>query len=210
MRLPIFFCIAVFLSTAPAAEPVKTKPTPAPTGEAPEEVAHTYIRGMADLSLHVVADTMHPTALDGFKSILVKVADAITAAPADRKPPERVVSALFGDDGLAGMKTREPRDVFVRFMSNLTTFVPQIREMTAGSEYQVLGHVEEGDLAHVVFRATLRRGSAEMTKMEVLSLKRDGEKWKVLLTDDIADLVSGLGRQLAAGPPITPQPEKPK
>jgi hypothetical protein len=204
----LFLFLCLFLLVGLAAEPLK-KP-PQVISEKPEEVAHTYIRGMADLSLNVVADSMHPSALDAFQEILIKIADAIAAAPADRKPPERVVSALFGEEGIAAVKTREPRDGFVRFMSNLTTFVPQIREMTAGSEYQVLGHVEEGDLAHVVFRATLRRGETEMTKMEVLSLKRDGDTWKVLLTDDLADLVTGLGRQLVSPKPApTPTPKAP-
>jgi hypothetical protein len=39
-----------------------------------------------------------------------------------------------------------------------------------------------------------------MTKMSVLSLKRDGEHWKVLLTDDLENLVTGLGKRLAAPP----------
>ncbi len=201
MKTLLFLLLA--LVAAQAAEPAK-KIQPAAGAEMPEEVAHTYIRAMADLHLTVVADAMHPSALEAFQKILAKVADAIAAAPADRKPPQRVVSALFGDSGLAIVKTEPPRELFVRFVSNLTTFVPQIREMTAGSEYQVLGHVEEGDLTHVVFRATLRRGTTEMTKMEVLSLKRDGDRWKVLLTDDLADLVSGFGRQIAAPPAAAP------
>jgi hypothetical protein len=114
------------------------------SAESPEEVAHTYIRAMADARINVVADQMHPSALDRFKDIMTDVATAIEAAPADRKPPVKMITALFGDEGTAVVKDLSPRDVFVRFMSNLTTFVPQIRAMHAGSEYQVLGHVDEG------------------------------------------------------------------
>lgn len=171
----------------------------AASAEQPEEVAHLYIRAMADAQINAVADQMHPSALDRFKSIMTEIADAISAAPADRKPSPKVVNALFGDEGPAVVKDLPPRDVFVRFMSNLTTFVPQIRAMHAGSEYQVLGNVTEGgNLAHVVFRATLSQEGREMTKMSVLSLKRDGEHWKVLLTDDLENLVSGLGKRLAS------------
>jgi hypothetical protein len=178
---------------------------PAFSAEQPEEVAHLYIRAMADARLNVVADHMHPSALDRFKGIMTEVADAITSAPLDRKPPAKMVSALFGEEGPAIVKDLPPRDVFVRFMSNLTTFVPQIRVMHAGSEYQVLGHVVEGgNLAHVVFRATLSQGEHEVTKMSVLSLKRDGEHWKVLLTDDLENLISGLGKRLAAPPAAAP------
>jgi len=179
---------------------------PAVSAEQPEEVAHLYIRAMADARINVVADQMHPSALDRFKNIMTEIADAIAAAPANRKPPAKMVNALFGDEGPTVVKDLPPRDVFVRFMSNLTTFVPQIRAMHAGSEYQVLGHVVEGgNVAHVVFRATLAQGDHEMTKMSVLSLKRDGEHWKVLLTDDLENLVSGLGKRLAA-PPVAVAP----
>jgi hypothetical protein len=203
------FCFLLILSFAVRAAGPAKEQKPEPSGEKPEEVAHTYIRAMADLHLNVVADSMHPSALDAFQKILGGIADGIAAAPTDRKPPEKMVDALFGDKGLATIKTDSARDVFVRFMSNLTTFVPQIREMTAGSEYQVLGHVDEGDLAHVVFRATLRRGEVSMTKMDVLTLKRAGDSWKVLLTDELATIVSGLGRQLVNPPPpkaATPAP----
>jgi len=200
MRLLLSFCFFIFIASLPAAEPVK-EVKPAPPGEKPEEVAHTYIRGMADLSLNVVADSMHPSALENFQQILNKIAEALRTASAERKPSQRVIDALFGDEGPDAMKTRIPRDNFVRFMSNLATFVPQVREMTAGSEYQVLGHVVEGDLAHVVFRATLRRGERAMSKMEVLTLKRDGERWKVMLADDLIELVGGLGQSFLAPKP---------
>lgn len=178
--------------------------------ESPEEVAHTYIRAMADQRLNVVADSMHTVALDRFKDIMVEVAKAIESAPADRRAPAKMISALFGEEGPGAVKSMPSRDVFVRFMSNLTTFVPQIREMHAGSEYQVLGHVDEsGNVTHVVFRATLKRGQAEITKMEVLSLKREGVAWKVLLTDDLRNLVEALGLRMAAPPPPPQQPQPP-
>lgn len=170
----------------------------------PEQIANEYIRAMSDQRVNVVADCMHPAALDNFKTILVEMGAAIERAPADRRP-DRMINALFGDDGITKIKDGEPRELFVQFMSNLMVFLPQICEMTAGSEYQIIGHVEEGNLAHVVFRATLRRGEAKLTKMEVLTVKREGLGWKVLLTDDLANLVIGLGRQLAS-PPKEPAP----
>src|SRR4030095_15454003 len=178
--------------------------------EPPEEVAHTYIRAMADARMNVVADQMHPSALERFKGIMTDVANAITSAPADRKPSAKMVSALFGDDGPAVVKALPPRDVFVRFMSNLTTFVPQIRAMHAGSEYQVLGHVDEGaNLTHVVFRATLAQGEHEMTKMSVLSLKRDGEHWQMRAPDPLQNLATGRGKRMGAPPAIAPASANP-
>jgi hypothetical protein len=102
-------------------------------------------------------------------------------------------------------------------MSNLTTFLPQIKEMAAGTQHEIIGHVDEGgNVTHVVFRATLKRGKTELTKMDVLSLKRDGEEWRVLLTDDMESLILNLGQQLTAPRPpartagqATPPPAAP-
>ena len=176
-----------------------------PAVETPEQVAHSYIRAMADSRLSIVADEMHPAALERFKGVLVGIAEAIVAAPAERKPSPKIVSALFGEAGVEAVKTTPARDVFVQFMSNLTTFLPQIREMSAGTEHEIIGHVDEGgNVTHVVFRATLKKGSTELTKMDVLSLKRDGEDWKVLLTDDMESLIFNLGHQLVAPRPAPP------
>jgi len=167
--------------------------------ETPEEVANSYMRAMADSRLTMVADDMHPAALEKFKSVLAGIAETISAAPAERKPSPKLVSALFGEGGVESVKQTPARDVFIQFMSNLTTFLPQIREMAAGTQHEIIGHVDEGgNVTHVVFRATLKRGKTELTKMDVLSLKRNGEEWRVLLTDDLEGLIYSLGQQLTA------------
>lgn len=166
--------------------------------ETPESVARRYIEAMAELRIEAVADTMHPAALERFKDILEKINHAIAAIEPEKRPAH-VIRALFGDQGPQAALDAPPREVFIRFMANLTTFVPQIREMHAGSEYQILGHVNEGgNLCHVLFRATLKRGGSGISKMAVLSLKRDGAQWKVLLDDDLARLITGLGQRMAA------------
>ena len=196
MMKPLFFSLFVALGISSFCH----------GSETPEEVAHTYIRALADSRLNLVADEMHPAALERFKAVLSGIAQAITSAPAERKPSPKLVSALFGDGGVESVKETPPREAFVRFMSNLTTFLPQIREMSAGTEHEIIGHVDEGgNITHVVFRATLKRGNTELTKMDVLSLKRDGEDWKVLLTDDMEGLILNLGQQLTAPrPPARP------
>jgi hypothetical protein len=164
--------------------------------ETPEAIAQQYLTAMSEMRIEALADTMHPAALDRFKQILGQVSQAISAIDPEKRP-NTVIRALFGDDGPDAVLAEPPREVFVRFMANLTTFVPQIREMQGGSEHEIIGHVDEGgNLCHVVFRATLKRGSTGISKMAVLSLKRDGTSWKVLLDDDLAKLITGLGQRM--------------
>ena len=88
----------------------------ASAAESPEEVAHTYIRAMADSRLTLVADEMHPAALERFKAMLAGIAEAITAAPPERKPSPKLISALFGEGGVESVKGAPAREIFVRFM----------------------------------------------------------------------------------------------
>lgn len=166
--------------------------------QSPESVARGYMEAMRAGDMEQVVTYMHPSALEKFKGILVEVADIMAAADPVADPKKSAgLKMLFGEEGPQMVKTAEAKEVFVRFMRNLTAAIPRMRQMLASSTYQFIGHVDEGgNQTHVVYRATLETGGAEVTKMEVLTLKRDGEEWRVMLTGDIESLVGGLGRQL--------------
>jgi hypothetical protein len=167
-------------------------------GQSPETVARGYMEAMRAGDMEQVVTYMHPSALEKFKGILTEVAEIIVAADPNADPKRMVaVKMLFGEEGPESVKTTDAKDVFVRFMRNLTAGIPRMREMLANVVYEFVGHVDEGgNQTHVVYRARLKTGGAEVTKMETLTLKRDGEEWRVMLTGDIESLVGGLGRQL--------------
>lgn len=53
-------------------------------------------------------------------------------------------------------------------------------------DFSVIGTVEEGeDLAHVVGRSSFTFDGSGFEKIEVLSFRRAGKEWKVILSDDI-------------------------
>jgi hypothetical protein len=60
---------------------------------------------------------------------------------------------------------------------------------------EILGGVNEGkDITHLVTRNRVSVGEIEMETMEVLSLKKHGDDWKIMLSGKI----SGLPAQLKA------------
>ena len=164
--------------------------------QTPEMVAREYIDSMRNADMEKAAALMHPAALERFRDILVQIADALTARDpqADlRKNPG--MDLLFGEGGPAELKTTSPAKVFLNFMSKLYARVPMMREMVAGSQVHFIGHVDESEnVSHVVYRTTLSRQGTEVTKVEVLSLKRHGENWRVLLTGDLERLATSIGR----------------
>ena len=163
----------------------------------PEEIAKGYMEAVKSGDMEQVATYMHPAALEKFKGILVQVAEVVATADADADPKKNTaIKVLFGDEKPQAAKDAAPKELFVRFMGNITKAIPLMRQMLANSTYDFIGHVDEGaNQTHVIYRATLTTGGATVTKMEVLTLKRDAEEWKVMLTGDIESLVGGLTRQ---------------
>jgi hypothetical protein len=164
----------------------------------PEEVARGYMDAVKSGDMEHVGVFMHPAALEKFKGILVQLAGVIGNVDAETDPKKNTaIRVLFGDEKPQTVKDALAKNLFVHFLTNLSQAMPMLRQMLNDSTYDFIGHVDEGgNQTHVVYRATLTTGGTAVTKMEVLTLKRDGEEWKVMLTGDIESFVGGLTRQL--------------
>jgi len=164
----------------------------------PEEVARGYMDSVKSGDMERVGSYMHPAALEKFKGILVQLAAVIGNVDAETDPKKNTaIRILFGEEKPQNVKDAVAKGLFVHFLTNLSQAMPMLRQMLNDSAYDFIGHVDEGgNQTHVVYRATLTTGGAAVTKMEVLTLKRDGEEWKVMLTGDIESFVGGLTRQL--------------
>jgi hypothetical protein len=164
--------------------------------QTPEQVAKGYMEAMRSGDMEHVATYMHPAGLEKFKLILVQAAEVLGAADASADPrTDTALKVLFGQDGPQSAKDAAAKELFVRFLDNLHRAAPMMQRMLADSSYEFIGHVDEGgNQTHVVYRVTMNTGGASVTKLEVLSLKRDGEEWKVMLTGEIEGLLTGLTR----------------
>lgn len=155
---------------------------------------------------------MHPEALDGFKKMM-----AFFAEPNASK---EVAEMFFGVKTKAEYAALPSGEVFKRFLKNITGQVPYMKELMEGMKAEILGHVMEGsDTAHVVTRMTTNAAGLSQTKMAVVSLKRDGDAWKALLSGEIdgfaqafaARAKAGVGNGTTPKPLVKkPQPTTPK
>ncbi len=140
------------------------------------------------------AKFMHPEALREVKDALGL---ALRTTGNDSAEAQQVLR-LFGDakdvDALLAMS---PEDFFVSFLSGTTATVPRLKKMLGSVDAQVVGVVyEKGNLAHVVVRAKVKYQDLELTKMDVISLKRNGEDWRLLLSGDLRGFVEIARRSL--------------
>ena len=68
-------------------------------------------------------------------------------------------------------------------------------------DMEILGEVMEGpDLAHVVTRNTVSVGEVEVEGMEVVSCRKQGDEWKLLVSTQMKGLANQIRAALAQVP----------
>ncbi len=170
----------------------------------PEDVARRYYETFRASDWAANAAMMHPEALAQFKGIFTQIADL---ADADSSVTD--LQQMFGVATGAELKALPDAQLYSRFLSNILGQQEELRQILASSSVEVLGHVPEGaDKAHVVYRMTMGFMGSSMTQMQVMSLKREGGEWKVLLTGDMQNIMGAITAGMAqdAEPPEEPAP----
>src|SRR5262249_18228184 len=87
------------------------------------------------------------------------------------------------------------REFFVSSMKGMASQFHQGIASPLDVDGKVIGTVHEGnDRAYVVVRTRRKFGRAEMTKVEVIALKRRGTEWKMMLPDVVRIMAETFGR----------------
>ena len=168
----------------------------------PEDVARRYYETFRSSDWAANASMMHPEALAQFKGIFTQLADL---ADADSSVAD--LQQMFGVATGAELKALPDGQVYARFLSNILGQQEELRQILASSSVEVLGHVPEGaDRAHVVYRMTMGFMGSSMTQMQVMSLKKEGGEWRVLLTGDMQNILGAITGGMSAGATPPPQP----
>lgn len=161
-------------------------PLPSLKGLPPEEVAHAYLTALQDRGALIVVEFIHNDEMAKFKDIFIAIMEKDAA-----KGRREIVTGLFGAQAtLAEVKALSPK----AFMS---VFIQKISDATSNKGFtfeklEVLGFVPEGDKAHVVVRLEIGMWMSAMKKMEVISMKRDGAEWKLMLTKEFDGLLQRM------------------
>lgn len=184
-----------FAILACVAHPFPGYSQPPGEGNTPEASASRALTALKEDRIADFAQDMHPEALASMKATLLEVVDA-----ADKKGRVAEVLSIFKDVKDAG-ELRELDDVrfFTAFFAGMLKLQPRIRDTLRGMTLEVVGHVPEGDdVVHVVYRGTATVGNVKISKMSVMSLKADGETWRMLLTGDIEGMAAMMKLQFGA------------
>jgi hypothetical protein len=161
----------------------------------PEEVANGHLIAIKDADWAAYTASLHPEAVKRFKQMMIPAAEAAKAA--DNPAGKNILERVFDNADLGKLKAASPSEFFQLFITNWSAKNRGFTQTMKNSTVQMLGHVSEGGrLAHAVYRMTIPAGNAKVTKVEVITLEKDGEVWKCQLTSELENLAGSLMRQL--------------
>ena len=153
-------------------------------GATPEAAAAGLIGALRAGDWDGMAAKMHPAALRELRSFL----DPLLELP-DAEEFRSTFLGVRSDAEARGLTDAALFARFIRFtMTQDTSMLPAMRT----AQLAVLGHVMEGDTAHVVSRLSMTFQGIAVSKMEVSSFQEFNGEWRGLLTGDISGLAKAL------------------
>ncbi|MFC1661434.1 hypothetical protein ACFL3S_08305 [Gemmatimonadota bacterium] len=180
--------VAAFLLFFVQISPAELKAQGAPPG--PDSIATEFQNAMRGVAWRAAFSRIHPEGVASFHHLITILVEMDTT----RAPLER----LYPDRGMDAYRAATQEAVFLRVMEVLSQDAPGLIHALVVREVEVVGSVrEEPDLAHVVYRS-LADLSGARPELRLMTMKKDGDRWKVLTSQELDILVEafrGLSRR---------------
>lgn len=187
MRRLAAACLALaallFVAPARAWETVPEPPAPSP-----EMVVQSYMAAMKEGRYKDMAGVMHPEALEKFAGMMRPLLEAGLQDEGEGGEMFRAFKGLTPE----ALKKLTPADLFSGLLDGLGQVVPDMREAMRSATVKPIGSVPEGDLVHVVCRSSFSMQEISMSSVQVISLKKSEEAWRVLLTAEMEGLAQAF------------------
>lgn len=167
---------AAFLLALPAA---------ALAQDTPEQVADRYLQTLKAQDWAGNAALVDAPELDSLKAAFIDAATADTSTAGLRQ--------YFNLASPAQLQALPASQVYQRFVASTITQNPGMVQFLTSATFRVLGHVAEGDTAHVVYRVSAGgQMAAQGSQVSVLSVVRYGGAWKVPLNEQLRGAIAEL------------------
>ena len=154
----------------------------------PEEAVRAYTEEVRVGGLSSIAGLMHPDELAKFRAMMSPVIDE-----ALKDKEGRAVFGRFADapDGTM-QKQLNPEQFMATFLKCIEAMQPQLSQILKTSSVDVLGHVKEGDVSHVVTRFRTKVQGMQIEKMSVMSTKDYQGTAKLMLSGEVQQMAEVL------------------
>ena len=181
--------IAVLMLSLALIAPIGVR---AQEADSPEAAARAFAGRLAAGDWDGMAALMHPTALAQFRQMLGPVLDHPAGG--------QIRQALFGASEPDSLTALSDARLFGRFIGAVLSQDADMLAAVRDADVHIVGHVMEGDTAHVVSRSSLDYDGMEMTQMEVSSFVPHEGRWFALLTGEFSGMAAAFARMLEALP----------
>lgn len=179
MRASTAACVCA-LSLLPAV----ASPTHAQDLSTPEGTTRANIQAMAASDWTAMAGMMHPDALNELRDLFL---------PLLQHPDmEELRVEMFGITTVEEASELSGADVYQEIIQFTLGLDPDMVQMLSTADLDVIGHLMEGETAHVVYRLSLSVDGIPFSQMAVASYKEQNGKWLGLLTADLKGMIAGL------------------
>jgi hypothetical protein len=177
--VPMMALLAAMTACGPAETAVSV-----PGDGGPEAAARAFTSAMRSRDWNRLSSLMHSDALSDFRDMLQPVIELPEAGEFRR--------ALFGSPNRDAIDALPNAEFFERFIGAMFSQTPAIGDMLDDADMQVIGRVMEGETAHVVSRLDMSIEGVDVSKMEVMSFKREKDEWRALLTGEVSSVAAAL------------------
>ena len=152
----------------------------------PEAAVKEYMAALQKDGMLVVSRFLHPDELKRFKEMLMPMFRKEAAAKSE------AIRGIYGAEAtLACIEAMPPADFMDGFMRLAGE---QLSGATFG-DAEMLGKISEKDVVHVVTRAATKVKEIEIKTVTVVSTKKSGAEWKLMLTGELEGLATALSAQ---------------
>lgn len=153
-----------------------------------ETVIQGYLQALKSGQYLKAAELMHPEALEKFRGTILPLVEETAAGDG-----EESLLPLFRDvPDIAALRKLSPPEFFAAFFGGMVDAVPGMAEGLGSGNITPLGSVPEGDTLHFVCRTSVSMDGLDLSEMEVVSLKRSGGNWRVLLSGEMEGIAQAL------------------
>ncbi|HET7464056.1 MAG TPA: hypothetical protein VFJ82_22560 [Longimicrobium sp.] len=155
----------------------------------PEQAAERYLQTLKAQDWAANSGLMDPAELDSMKAAFLDAATSDTSTAGLRE--------IFNIGSVPELRALAPAVVYQRFAANVIGQREGMAQFLGAATFRVMGHVQEGDSAWVVYRVSGPAGGAAASQVSLMALRSVGGAWKARLSDEVRGMLTGL-RQAAA------------
>ena len=98
----------------------------------------------------------------------------------------KVLQSFPGVKSAKALKALDGPRLFAGVLQRMSSD-PDMKKSLAETKIDVFGHVDEGeDTAHVIYRSTVKLGENDIQRLNVATLRKNGQTWKMVIPDEFA------------------------